>query len=120
MYSAKLLDHFEHPRNAGELPNPAAQVRVTNPACGDILELQVTIEDGRLAQVRFRAQGCVPAMACASAATELLLGRTLDEVRLITRKQVIAAVEGVPPASGHAADLAVDAVRELLKKVDGR
>lgn len=118
MYSAKLLDHFEHPRNAGELLHPDAQARVSNPACGDILELQVNIDHGRIAGVRFRAQGCVPAMACGSALTELLMGRTLGEARSITRKHVIAAVDGVPPTSGHAADLAVDAVRELLKRVD--
>ncbi len=115
MYSAKLLDHFEHPRNAGTLAAFNAQARVENPVCGDVLELQLRIEAGRIAEVRFRAKGCVPAMACASAITELLQGRTLEEAKKIAREQVIAAVDGVPPASGHAADLAVDAVKAALR-----
>lgn len=116
MYSAKLLDHFEHPRHAGELTAPDALARVENPVCGDILELQVRVEEGRVAEVGFRAKGCVPAMACGSAVAEWLMGRSVEEARAIRREDVIAAVGGVPPASGHAADLAVDAVKAALKK----
>lgn len=116
MYSAKLLDHFEHPRHAGELAAPDALAQVENPVCGDILELQVRLKDGRVAEAGFRAKGCVPAMACGSAVADWLNGRSVEEARRITRDDVIALVEGVPPASGHAADLAVDAVKAVLKK----
>lgn len=118
MYSAKLLQYFEHPRHAGELAAATATARVENPACGDLLELQVRVEGGRIAAAAFRAQGCVPAMACAAAITELLWGKTAEEARAIRREDVIAAVDGVPPASGHAADLAVDAVRAVLQSVN--
>ena len=117
MYSARLLDHFEHPRNAGDLPDADSTVTVENPACGDVLRLAIRMKDGVIDQVRFKAQGCVPAMACGSAVTELILGKSIAEASTITVDDVVAAVEGVPPASGHAADLTVDAVKILLLKV---
>lgn len=115
MFSAELLDHFEHPRNSGELADATAQVRVENPACGDILELAAKITAGCIADIRFRAKGCVPAMACASAITELAKGESVAEARAIDRNDVIRAVGNLPPASGHAAQLAVDALRAILK-----
>lgn len=117
MYSPQVLDHFQNPRNAGEVENPDARVRVENPACGDILQLTAKVAGGRLAEVCFRAKGCVPAMACASALTELIKGKTLEEVRKVRPEQVLEEVGGVPEASGHAAQLAIDAVRALLKSL---
>ena len=115
MYSPQLLDHFEHPRNSGELPGADAQVRIENPVCGDILELAVKVQAGRIAEIRFRAKGCVPTMACASAMTELAQGKTAPEASTISREDVVRAVGGVPEASGHAAHLAIDALRAVLK-----
>ncbi|MFZ0312420.1 MAG: iron-sulfur cluster assembly scaffold protein [Candidatus Korobacteraceae bacterium] len=115
MYSAELLDHFEHPRNSGELLDPGAHVRIENPACGDILELFVKIDAGCIAEIRFRAKGCVPAMACASAITELAKGKSIAKARTLGKEAVIRAVGSLPPASGHAAQLAVDALRAVLK-----
>ena len=115
MYSAQLLDHFEHPRNSGELPGADSYARIENPACGDILELAIKIEAARITAIRFRAKGCVPAMACASVMTELAQGKSLHEAALITRRDVESAVGELPPASGHAAQLAIDALRAVLK-----
>jgi nitrogen fixation NifU-like protein len=117
MYSSQLLDHFEHPRNSGELPDADAEVRIENPACGDILELAVKLNAGRISEIRFRSKGCVPAMACASAMTELAKGRPLQEAKAIGKAEVINAVGGVPAASGHAAQLAIDALRAALQKL---
>ncbi len=83
MYSAQLLDHFEHPRNSGELPDADAHVRIENPACGDILELTIKMDAGRIAAIGFRAKGCVPAMACASAVTELAKGKSANDALAI-------------------------------------
>jgi nitrogen fixation protein NifU and related proteins len=116
MYSRELVDHFEHPRNSGELPGADARVRVENPVCGDILELAIKVEAGLIVDIRFRAKGCVPAMACASAMTEIAKGRTLREAQAISKEAIASAVGGVPPASGHAAQLAIDALRTLLKR----
>jgi nitrogen fixation protein NifU and related proteins len=115
MYSPQLLDHFEHPRNSGELPGATARARIENPACGDVLELAATFVDGRIEELRFRAKGCVPAMACASAITEVARGKSLDEAATIQREDVARAVGGLPPASGHAAQLAVDALRAVIR-----
>jgi nitrogen fixation NifU-like protein len=117
MFSARLLDHFEHPRNAGDVAQPDADVQLENPACGDILRLSAKTVEGRIGAVRFRARGCVASIACASAVTELAEGRTLEEARAITPEDIVQAVDGVPPASTHAAQLAVDALRALLQKL---
>jgi nitrogen fixation NifU-like protein len=117
MYSPQLLDHFEHPRNPGEVPNPDASVQVENPACGDILKLTLQVKDGRISEIRFRAKGCVPAMACGSALTELVKGKTLDEARSLRRQEVAAAVGGLPEASSHASHLAIDALSAVLKQI---
>jgi nitrogen fixation NifU-like protein len=115
MYSSLLLDHFEHPRNAGELPDASFRVRIENPGCGDILELAVRILDERIHEIRFRAKGCVPAMACASAMTELVKGKLVAEAIEIRKEDIVRAVAGLPAASGHAAQLAVDALQAVLK-----
>ena len=117
IYSTELLDHFQHPRNAGDLPDADARARLENPACGDVLELTLKVVSGRIADIRFRAKGCVPAMACASAITELAKSKPLDQARSLTREEVTAAVGGLPPASGHAAQLAVDVLRAILATV---
>lgn len=117
MYSPQLLDHFQNPRNAGDIPAPDAQAEIENPACGDVLRLTARILDGRVAEIRFKAKGCVAAMACASALTEIATGKTLDETRRTTREDVIAAVGGIPQASTHAAQLAIDALAEILSQL---
>jgi NifU-like protein involved in Fe-S cluster formation len=116
MYSQKLLDHFEHPRNAGDLMEPHARAIVENPACGDVLGLEIRVDGERITEIAFKAKGCVPAMACASAVTELVRGQSLDAAAKLTKEDVRAAVESVPQASGHALDLAVEAVQAVLKR----
>jgi len=116
MYSPQLLDHFEHPRNPGEIPNPDASAQLENPACGDILKLTAKIKEARIAEIRFLAKGCVPAMACGSAITELVKGKTLDEARRLQREEIIDAVGSLPPASSHAGHLAIDTLAALLKQ----
>lgn len=120
MYSAQVLDHFEHPRNAGEIVEADASVQVENPACGDILRLSAKLAGGRIADLRFRAKGCVPSMACASLLTEMVKDRTLAEARQLRREQLVAAAGGLPPASAHASHLALDALAALLKALEAR
>jgi nitrogen fixation NifU-like protein len=117
MYSPQILDHFERPRNAGELPDAVASVRVENPACGDILELAVKVDAGRISDIRFRAKGCVPAMACGSLITEMAIGKSLVEAQRIRTESIVQASGGLPPASGHAAQLAVEALHAVLRKL---
>ena len=119
MYSPRLLDHFQNPRNAGELSNPDASAELENPACGDVLRLTVRVEGGRIAEIRFLAQGCVAAVGCASAMTEMVLGKTLAEVRRLQREEIILAVGGLPVESSHASHLAIDALQALLRQLAG-
>jgi nitrogen fixation NifU-like protein len=115
VYSAKVLDHFQNPRNAGPLDAPDRTVRQENPACGDMLELALHLEGERIADIRFRAKGCVPAMACGSAITELVKGKTLEEARQISREDLVNKVGGLPQASSHASHLALDTLAALLR-----
>jgi nitrogen fixation NifU-like protein len=116
MYSRELLDHFEHPRNAGDVVNADATVQVENPACGDILKLSLKIAEGRIAEIRFLAKGCVPAMACGSALTELVRGKTIVAACGLRREELVQAVGGLPETSIHASHLAMDALATALKQ----
>jgi nitrogen fixation protein NifU and related proteins len=117
MYSAQLLDHFQNPRNAGELAGANAVAEIDNPVCGDVLRLTLSVTDRRIVDIRFKAKGCVASMACASALTELSQGKTLDEALALSREQVVTAVGGLPHASTHAAQLALDALHAALRSV---
>jgi nitrogen fixation NifU-like protein len=115
MYSALVLDHFEHPRNSGELPARSAVARLDNPMCGDMLELSVRLEDGVIADVRFRAKGCVPTIACASRLTEMVRGLMVSDALGLRRDVIIDSLGGLPPASHHAAQLALDTLRAVIE-----
>jgi nitrogen fixation protein NifU and related proteins len=117
MYSSQVLDHFQHPRNAGQVVNPASSVQVDNPACGDVLKLTLRVVDHRIEEIRFLAQGCVPTMACASLLTELVQGRTISEARQFRREELVIAIGGLPRASLHASHLAIDALNAALKNL---
>jgi NifU-like protein involved in Fe-S cluster formation len=116
MYSPQLLDHFEHPRNPGEVADADATAQVENPACGDILQLSVKVAQGHIAEIRFLAKGCVPAMACGSALTELVRGKTIEAAAGLRREELVQAVGGLPETSIHASHLAMDALGAALKQ----
>jgi len=120
MYSAQLLEHFKNPRNTGDVVDPDAVAQVENPACGDVLRLSLKIAAGRVVEIRFKAKGCVPSMACGSALTELIAGKTLDETRVLQRDTLIAAVGGLPQASTHAAQLALDTLFAALRQLQSQ
>ncbi len=119
MYSAQLLDHFEHPRNVGEVANASAVARVENPACGDVMHLTLRVEAGCIAEARYRTRGCVAAIACGSALTEMITGLTVEQARGLTREAVVNAVGGLPVESQHASHLAMDALRKALSLTGG-
>lgn len=117
MYSTQVLDHFQNPRHVGEVEHASAVVEVQNPVCGDQLRLSARLAEGRLAEVRFRAKGCVPAIACGSRLTELMLDRSLAEVKALRREELVASLGGLPEASTHAGHLAMDALHQLLRRL---
>jgi len=118
MYSAQVLDHFQHPRNSGEVTNPDAATQLENPACGDLLKLTLRIADGRISEIRFLAKGCVPTIACGSALTELVQGRTVEEAGALTREELVGAVGGLPEASAHASHLAMETLATALRDIN--
>ena len=118
MLTPQLLDHFQNPRNAGTLDSPGAvTVEVTNPACGDILRLSVRMEDGVVAEVRYKTRGCTAAIASGSALTELMQGLDRERLGALNAAAIEDAVGGLQPASKHAAVLCEDCVRALLHKL---
>ena len=117
LYSEKVLDHFQHPRNVGDLPGADAQARVENPVCGDIMDLAIKVADSRIDQVRYRIRGCVASVAAGSCLTEMIQGRSLADARKLQREELLQALDGLPPASLHASHLAMDALAAVLKKL---
>jgi len=114
MYSAQLLDHFQNPRNTGDLPDADSVVELENPVCGDVIRLGLKLHDGRIAEIRFKAKGCVPSMACASALTELVQGKYVEDARKLRSDDLVTLVGTLPQASSHAVQLALDALRAAL------
>ncbi|MSQ42397.1 MAG: iron-sulfur cluster assembly scaffold protein [Dehalococcoidia bacterium] len=113
-YTATLIDHFEHPRNAGAMAGADAEAFVTNPVCGDSLRLFLRFDGERIAAASFLSSGCPAAIATSSVATELVLGRTADEAGALTRDDFAAAVGGLPKSKVHCSVLAAAAVRNAI------
>ena len=117
MYSFQVLDHFEHPRNSGVLDHADATVQLENPVCGDVLKLSARVVEGKITEIKFLAQGCVPAIACGSALSELVSGKALEQASSISREGLEQCLGGLPQASAHASHLALDALRALIERL---
>ena len=114
-YSAQLLDHFRNPRHAGELPDATVVAEAANPVCGDVIKLWLRVEQGRVVAASFKAAGCAPAIACGSWLAERLAGgESVAALNAIAPEQIESGVGGLPAASRHAAQLAVDALRKAV------
>ena len=116
MYPPRLLDHFQNPRNVGELPPPALTVEVSNPACGDIMRLTALWQDGVAVQVQYKVRGCTASIAAGSALTEWLTGKSRAEIETFRAAMIDQELGGLPNESNHAAALCADTVRELLRR----
>jgi nitrogen fixation NifU-like protein len=119
MYSQRLLDHFQNPRNVGELHPPAVTVEVSNPACGDILRLSVRFENDVAAEARYKIRGCTASIAAGSALTEWIQGKPRDELATLKPEIIEEAVGGLEPESKHAAVLCVEGLQALLRASPG-
>jgi nitrogen fixation NifU-like protein len=116
-YSDTVLDHFEHPRNVGDLADADAEARLEHPVCGDIMKLAVKLADDRIGHVKFRTRGCVAAIAAGSCLTEMIAGKSVTEAGALTREQLFEALGGLPEASAHATHLAMDVLAQVLGKL---
>jgi nitrogen fixation protein NifU and related proteins len=117
LFNETVLEHFRNPHNAGSLANATTVVEVVNPVCGDVLRLSVRMDAGRVAEARFKTQGCVAAIAASSVLTDLLVGKPANEFRSITAKQISSALGTLPDSTFHAAQLCADAVSALFLKL---
>lgn len=114
MYSEKVMDHFENPRNVGKLEDANAVGEVGNATCGDIMKIYMKIEDGIIQDVKFKTFGCGAAIATSSMATELVKGKSIKEALELSNKAVMEALDGLPPAKIHCSVLAEEAIHAAL------
>jgi nitrogen fixation protein NifU and related proteins len=115
MLSAQLLDHFQHPRHAGPMESPDVSVQAENPACGDVMKLMLRVSDGRIAEAKYQVRGCVAAIACGSALTETIAGKSVSDAQQIKRESLVEKLGGLPNESVHASHLAIDCLKLALK-----
>lgn len=108
------MEHFQHPRNVGEIENPDGVGEVGNAKCGDIMKMYLKIEDGVIEDVKFKTFGCGSAIASSSMATELIKGKTIEEAMGLTNKAVADALDGLPPVKMHCSVLAEQAIKSAL------
>jgi nitrogen fixation NifU-like protein len=120
MLSDRLIEHFKNPRNVGELAPPAVLIRVSNPACGDLMSLSAHFENGAVAEARYRVKGCTASIAAGSALTEWMAGKSAPELAALNPAVIDEALGGLSPESRHAAVLCVDAVRALLRSLSSK
>lgn len=114
MYSEKVMEHFQNPRNVGEIPDADGIGEVGNAKCGDIMKMYLKIEDNIIEDVKFKTFGCGSAIASSSMATELIKGKTIDEVMKLTNRAVVEALDGLPPVKVHCSVLAEQAIKSAL------
>lgn len=121
MYTEKVMDHFQNPRNMGEIENPAGVGTVGNAKCGDIMRMYLDIDDaGIIRDVKFKTFGCGAAVATSSMATELVKGKSVEEAMRVTNKAVLEALDGLPPAKVHCSLLAEEAIHAALWDYAGK
>lgn len=113
-YSEILLDHFSHPRNVGDIEEPDGEGNITNPACGDMMRLQLRIRGGVIEEAKWRVEGCSTSIAASSAISELIAGLSVEEAVKVSRSDVAEALGGLPPAKTHSAVLVTDAVKTAV------
>ena len=115
LYSEKVMDHFTHPRNVGEIADADGVGTVGNAKCGDIMQMFIKVENNIIVDVKFKTFGCGAAIATSSMATELVKGKSIDEALALTNSAVVEALEGLPPVKMHCSVLAEEAIKSALK-----
>ena len=115
LYTETVMDHFMNPRNVGEIENPDGVGQVGNAKCGDIMKMYLKIEDGIITDVKFETFGCGSAIASSSMATEMIMGKTVEEALAVTNKQVVDALGGLPAHKLHCSVLAEESIRSAIK-----
>ena len=113
-YTEKVVDHFQNPRNMGDLEDPDGVGVVGNPTCGDMMQIQIRVRGDRIEDVRFKTFGCGAAIATTSVATELIKGKSIEEALQITNRDVMEVLGGLPPVKVHCSLLAEQAIKAAV------
>lgn len=120
MYSEKVMDHFQNPRNMGEVDDPDGVGEVGNPQCGDVMRITIKVEDDKIEDVKFKTLGCGAAIATSSMVTEMAKGKSIDEAAQISKKAVADALGGLPPQKMHCSNLAADGLQKAIEDYRSR
>lgn len=115
MYTQTVIEHFTNPRNVGIIENPDGYGKVGSPVCGDLMEIYIRVDNGRIADVKYRTFGCGAAIASSSIASEIVKGQPLQVAAALTDEQVAAALGGLPEAKLHCSNLAASALHAALE-----
>ncbi len=115
MYSEKVMDHFNNPRNVGEIKNADGIGEVGNPVCGDIMKIYIKVKDNKITDCKFRTFGCGAAIATSSIITEMVKGKQVDDALKISNKAVAEALGGLPPVKMHCSNLAADGLAKAIE-----
>ncbi len=120
VYSPKVMDHFMHPRNVGEISNPDGVGEVGNPVCGDMMAFYIKVKDNRLADVKFKTFGCGAAVAVSSMVSEMAMGKTLEEAMKINAHMVADELDGLPKNKLHCSNLGDEALHKAIQDYLGK
>jgi nitrogen fixation NifU-like protein len=120
MYTEQVMDHFMNPRNVGEIEDASGVGTVGNAKCGDIMKIFIKVEDNVIVDVKFKTFGCGAAIATSSRATEMVMGKTIDEALQITNKMVTESLGGLPAVKLHCSVLAEEAVKSAIADYYGK
>ena len=114
-YTEKVMDEFMHPKNVGEIRNPDGIGKVGNPKCGDMMHIYIKVEKGIIKDIKFKTFGCVAAIATSSVLTELAKGKTLEQAKKISKKDIADALKGLPPQKLHCSVLAEEGLKRAIE-----
>ena len=120
VYSDKVMDHFMHPRNEGEIENADGVGEVGNPVCGDMMTFYIKVKDDRLEDIKFKTFGCGAAIAVSSMVSEMAMGKTIDEALKITPQLVADELEGLPKQKFHCSNLGAQALHKAIEDYQSR
>lgn len=120
MYSEKVMEHFTHPRNVGEIDDADGIGEVGNPVCGDMMSFYIKVKDDRIEDIKYKTFGCVAAIAVSSTVSEMAKGKTLDEARAITKKAAAEALDGLPKEKMHCSNLGAKALSKAIEDYEER
>ncbi|MDY6795889.1 MAG: iron-sulfur cluster assembly scaffold protein [Actinomycetota bacterium] len=115
MYSDKVIEHFQNPRNVGEIEDYDGKGRVGSLTCGDVMEVYIKVKDGKLEDIKYKTFGCGAAVASGSMGTEMAKGMSLQEALRLTDRDVSDALDGLPPEKMHCSNLVADGIRAAIE-----